>query len=301
DGYLYAVIAAGRGLMPPYGERARVLPVAVWHTASVGIDLWLSALAQGASQVWVLLSDEEAPQYRQALVDQMEVAQALMTGLGYGGEHLRLIDTNEADDPRTLDTALRRAPAGGVARAAAFAVQADKRATLDMAIAHLLAQAPSAPVDETVALPAAGSPFGSLIVDTDKCTLCLSCVGACPEAALADNAEKPQLRFIEKNCVQCGLCASTCPEDAITLLPRLWLADGGKARHAARVLHEAEPWRCVKCSKPFGTLRAIESMMAKLAGHAAFQGAAAERLKMCSDCRVVDMYSNPDEVRIQDL
>ena len=32
---------------------------------------------------------------------------------------------------------------------------------------------------------------GSLVVDTAKCTMCLSCVGACPEAALADNPDAP--------------------------------------------------------------------------------------------------------------
>ena len=56
-----------------------------------------------------------------------------------------------------------------------------------------------------------------------------------------------------------------------------------------------------RCGKPFGTLRAIETMITKLAGHAAFQGAAAERLKMCGDCRVIDMHTNPNEVRITDL
>ncbi|NWG73690.1 MAG: 4Fe-4S binding protein, partial [Rubrivivax sp.] len=182
---------------------------------------------------------------------------------------------------------------------AAFAVQADKRATLDLALDHLLAQAPKA-VDE-IALPKAGAPFGSVVVDTARCTLCLSCVGACPEAALADNPEAPQLRFVEKNCVQCGLCERTCPEHAITLQPRLWLADGGKARKQLRVLNEAQPWRCIRCGKPFGTVQAIEAMAAKLAGHAMFQGAAAERLKMCADCRVVDLYSDPNEVKITDL
>ena len=268
----------------------------MWHTASIGIDLWLAAIAQGASQVWVLLTEEEAPDYRRALAEQMAVAQALLTGLGYRGEHFRLID---AQDTTALDAALRSPPAQTVARPAAFAAQADKRATLEMAIDHLQGQAAAAV--ETVPLPARGSPWGSLIVNTEACTLCLACVGACPEGALADNPERPQLRFIEKNCVQCGLCEGTCPEHAITLDPRLWLADSGKARKQARVLHEAEPFRCVRCSKPFGTLRAIESMMGKLAGHAAFQGAAAERLKMCNDCRVIAMYSADDEVRIQDL
>ena len=101
--------------------------------------------------------------------------------------------------------------------------------------------------------------------------------------------------------MQCGLCVTTCPEDALTLQPRLWLADGGKARKQMRVIAEAEPWKCVKCGKPFGTLRAIENMLSKLSGHSAFQGAAAERLKMCSDCRVIDMYSATNEVRITDL
>ncbi len=279
-----------------HGVPARVMPLALWHTASVGIDLWLAAIAMGASQVWVLATDEEAPQYRQALREQMAVAQAILSGLGYAGEHLRLI---EANDVATLDAALKAPAAATVKQPAALAPQADKRATLDMAIDYLLAQAPSAA--DSIALPAAGSPLGSLAIDTAKCTMCLSCVGACPEAALADNPDAPQLRFIEKNCVQCGLCVKTCPEDAVTLVPRLWLADGGKARKQLRVLNEAEPYQCLKCGKPFGTLKAIEAMIGKIGHHPAFQGAGADRLKMCSDCRVVDMFSNPNETKITDL
>ena len=286
-----------------HGVPARVLPVGVWHTASVGIDLWLAAIALGANQVWVLTTHEEAPEYRDALAEQMAVAQAILTGLGYRGEHLRIVEARDARDLAALDAALRAPPAQGVAQSASLAVQTDKRATLDLAIEHLLAQAP-APADE-IALPAsrqfAGAPFGTLRIDTGKCTLCLACVGACPESALADNPEQPQLRFIEKNCVQCGLCASTCPEDAITLQPRLWLADGGKARKALRVLHEMEPYRCIRCDKPFGTLKGIESMIGKLGTHPMFQGAAADRLRMCGDCRVIDIHTSTREVRITDI
>jgi len=205
----------------------------------------------------------------------------------------------DARDLPALDRALRVPPARTVRQPLAAVAQADKRNTLDLAIEHLRQHAPQ-PADE-VTLPAAGSPFGTVQVDAERCTLCLSCVGACPEAALQDNPEKPQLRFIEKNCVQCGLCATTCPESAITLQPRLWLADEGKARKATWVLNEAQPFACVRCGKPFGTLRAIEAMLSKLSGHAAFQGAAAERLKMCGDCRVIDIHTNPNEVRITDL
>jgi len=260
------------------------------------MDLWLAALALGASQVWVLTTDEEAPDYRRALAEQMQVAQAILHGLGFDGEHLRLIDVRDA---RQLDAALKQPAAQSVAQAATFSAQADKRATLDLAIDHLMQQAPRAP--DAIELPSVGSPFGSVGVNTDRCTMCLSCVGACPSSALADNPERPQLRFIEKNCVQCGLCATTCPEDAITLQPRLLLADGGKARKQPRVLHEVEPYRCIRCSKPFGTLKAIEAMAARLAGHAMFQGDAANRLRMCSDCRVIDMHTRADEVRITDI
>lgn len=282
-----------------HGVPARVLPVPLWHTASVGLELWLGAIALGASQVWVLLSDEEAPEYRQALAEQMAVAQAVLSGLGYAGTHLALLHARDARDLAALDAALQAPAAQGVRTPAAFAVQAAKRDTLELALAHLLEQAPQ-PAEE-IALPAAGAPLGSLVVDSAKCTLCLSCVGACPAGALADNPDLPQLRFIEKNCVQCGLCAGTCPEQAITLQPRLWLADGGRARKAARVLAQTEPYRCIRCAKPFGTLQAIEAMIGKLAGHPAFQGPAAERLKMCGDCRVVDIHTNPRETRITDL
>jgi ferredoxin len=308
-----------------HGVPARVLPLEVWHTASVGIDLWLSAIAYGASQVWVLVTHEEAPAYRKAIDAQMRVAQAILNGLGFAGEHFRIVGGGEVSrlqlpeapagpaatraeagraDPalQRLDAALRRPAAATVPRAARFVVQLDKRTTLDLALDHLLQEAP-APVD-AIALPApaaAPSPFGAIEVDRAKCTLCLACVGACPEGALLDNADSPRLSFIERNCVQCGLCASTCPEDAISLVPRLLLADGDKARRQPRVLNEAEPFRCIRCAKPFGTLPAIEAIVTRLSGHAMFQGRAAERLRMCGDCRVIDLHSDPGEVRITEL
>ena len=72
-------------------------------------------------------------------------------------------------------------------------------------------------------------------------------------------------------------------------------------RKALRVLNEAQPYQCIRCAKPFGTLKAIEAMLGKLGGHTMFQGAALERLKMCSDCRVIDIYSAENEKKITDL
>ena len=42
-------------------------------------------------------------------------------------------------------------------------------------------------------------------------------------------------------------------------------------------------------------------MVARLSAHAMFQGPAAARLQMCGDCRVIDLHSDPGEVRITDL
>lgn len=282
-----------------HGVPARVLPIALWHSASVGLDVWLSAFALGANQVWVLVGDKDAPQYIQALNEQMAQAQSILSGLGFEGVHFRVITATSVG---ALDEALQTPVARGVSQPGAFHILPDKRNTLEMALQHLLGQMPQPTVvPDAIRLPKAGALFGGLQVDADKCTLCLSCVGACPSSALADNADQPLIYFVEKNCVQCGLCQTTCPENAIVLEPRLLLTDGGKARNQTRVLHEAQPFLCVRCSKPFGTLRGIENMFSKLAGHAAFQGAAAERLKMCSDCRVIDMYSNPNEQRITEL
>lgn len=281
------------------GVPANVIPMALWHTASMGLDLWLSAISFGATRVAVLVTDEEAPGYIAALTEQMAVAQTLLTGLGYAGVHFHLV---KADSVLSLDVSLRTlarmSPAPLVpVMAGRFAVTQEKRSTLEMVLDHLITQAP-AMLLTAVALPANGSPFGSISVNRDACTLCLSCVSACPANALHDNPDLPQLKFIEKNCVQCGLCVSTCPESALTLEPRLLLSP---QRKEARVLNESQPYSCIRCSKPFGTLKAIESMLGKLAGHAMFQGAAAERLKMCSDCRVVDIYSANDELKITEL
>jgi ferredoxin len=285
-----------------HGVPARVLPVSLWHTSSTGLDLWLSAVAYGASQVWVLMTDEEAPQYLEAVRAQMAVAQSVLSGLGYAGVHFQVLQARDARDLAALDQSLQAAPAQGVRRAASFAVQADKRATLELALDHLMAQAPAATAEAApggvIALPANGSPLGGLAINKEACTLCLSCVNACPAGALADNPQTPQLRFIEKNCVQCGLCVKTCPEKALALLPQLNLSP---LRKESVLLNEMQPYACVRCGKPFGTLKAIEAMLGKLAGHSMFKGEALERLKMCGDCRVIDIYSSSSEIKITDL
>ena len=61
-------------------------------------------------------------------------------------------------------------------------------------------------------------------------------------------------------------------------------------------------WKKFRRGERHDSLRdLIPAMLGKLAGHSMFQGAALERLKMCSDCRVIDIYSASEEVKITDL
>jgi ferredoxin len=271
------------------GVPGRIVPFALQHTASTGIELWFSALAYGASGVTVLMTGAEAPQYLAAIDRQMEIAQTVMDALGYEGPHFQLLHVNTPDE---LELALRCAPRGAVPqRPASFNLAAEKRNTLDYALAHLHQHAPLQPPG--VALPQ-GAPFGAIGVDRKACTLCMSCVGACPAGALMDGQNLPQLRFIEQNCVQCGLCANTCPEDAITLLPHLSFAP---ERSEAVVMNETQPFHCIRCNQAFGTVLMIENMLGRLAQHPAFAGKL-DRIRMCGDCRVIDMMTPQDEMTI---
>jgi len=152
------------------------------------------------------------------------------------------------------------------------------------ALNHLHEHAPTP--EDILALPA-GAPFGTINIDTDGCTMCLSCVSACPVNALVENSEKPQLRFRESACVQCGLCKATCPEKVISLEPRLNFTNDALN---LVVLNEEEPFECIRCGKPFGVKSMIDNMTAKLEGHSMFPDPATlERIRMCDDCRIVAM------------
>jgi ferredoxin len=289
----------GRALIAKLARRgrglpARVIPLEVHHAASVGIDVLLAAFAYGAGQVAVLADPKEFAEYGQAVEAQMGFAEAIVNGLGYGGVHFRLL---AADEHPALEKELWAfAPAVSVAKPAAYNLSPEKRTTLEFAIEHLAKEALGPP--EEIKL-AAGAPYGRVVVDRKTCTLCMACVGACPESALVDGRDRPMLKFIERNCVQCGLCEATCPENAIALAPRLLLGAQAKQEVA---LNEAEPFNCVRCGKPFGTRQMVENMLGKLTGHSMFPGAGAlKRLQMCADCRVVDMMENKDEMNILDV
>jgi len=58
----------------------------------------------------------------------------------------------------------------------------------------------------------------------------------------------------------------------------------------ACVLREEEPFRCIRCGKPFGVKSTIERVLGKLEDKHWMYQSAPQRLdliKMCEDCRVI--------------
>ena len=292
-------------------EQARaeqVLPAALFirveEVASVGPDAWLSALAWGAKSVRLFDLGEGVPDdngiaentmpasARNALDLHVEMTQAILDSAGYPVNVVSVIS-----DPSELITCANMPDFD----LATHAVVAGKRQAIYMAIDHLVEksqtvlQSQSNPEDnnEAIAILPAGSIFGEVIVDKERCTLCMACVGACPANALQDGHDKPMLGLVEANCLQCGICSNTCPEGAISIAPRLLLDH--KLRKKTQILHEDEPFCCISCGKPYATKSGVKTIMKKLSGHYMFEDERAKkRLTMCDDCRVRDMAEDPN-------
>lgn len=263
---------------------ANVLLVAVEELASVGHELWLAAIAWGARRVLLVEAGSVPPKAREALLRQLTFTHELLAGLGLPGEVLQLVDATVLDRLGELESTLP---------AASFAALDRKRQLASLAIDHLWQHAPARP--SSIALTP-GAPYGRVRVDTDSCTLCMSCTSVCPAQALSAGEEVPRLMLFESNCVQCSICANSCPERAITLESR-YLADPERRRQAV-VLYEEPPFCCVSCGKPFATRRTIDNILEKLNGHAMFQSERARRrLQMCEDCRVVDAVQDAEAMQ----
>jgi ferredoxin len=265
------------------GLPANVLPVEVNEVTQVGLEAVAAAVAYGASAVRFLIRAK--PHHDVAgLYKTVALAEPILAGLGFSGARVGIIDT---DDPDTLGDTLRTIAAlDSTAKPATFSATGRKREVMRLALRELHAAAP-APVD-IVPLPA-GAPFGTVEVKVEGCTLCLSCVSACPTGALSDDPERPMLRFAEDACVQCGLCEATCPEKVISLKPQI---DFRAATAMSRIVKQEEPAECIRCGKPFGVKSSVDRVVAKLEGKHWMYKDSKKRLdviRMCEDCRVVAM------------
>ncbi|EPC4026789.1 4Fe-4S dicluster domain-containing protein [Aeromonas salmonicida] len=257
---------------------ANWLPVWVEESASLGIESWFAALAYGASAVRIALGND-APESVRALVErELASAAVLLAGAGLSADRIALFNPDaEQDKPISCEpaVALLEKPLKG-----------DKRENLFVAF-DALWQANQGS-REMLAVPH-GAPYGSVELKEADCTLCMGCVAVCPTRALHSVGHTPGLNFIEQDCIQCGMCEKACPEQAIVLAPRLQPVP--EARRAVQSLKAEEAACCIRCGKPFAPASMIRRIQQKLAGHSHFQNEAAQRLLMCEECRVKDVFA----------
>ncbi|MCA4924032.1 MAG: 4Fe-4S dicluster domain-containing protein, partial [Methylobacterium sp.] len=283
------------------GLPANVIPVQVNEVTQVGLEQIAASFAYGAAGVAFLIRAK--PKHDPLpLAKLASLSAELLPALGYPKDGVSILST---DDPDQLLAGLSAMPAHVVAaEPATFLPIGEKRPVMMMALREWRNVAPERPA--RVALPA-GSPFGTVNVRSEGCTLCLACVSACPASALSANPERPELRFKEDLCVQCGLCQATCPEKVISIAPQI---DFERINAAPVTLKEEEPYPCDHCGKLFGTKSTIERIKAKLTGqHWMYSGQNADRAKLigyCDDCRVeamtntgFDPYAGPARPRVR--
>lgn len=259
-----------------------VLPCEVEEITSIGMEVWLAALAYGASHV-ILITDKDTllDAWQQQLVYTREILQ----GMGYTESRLQLI---ESGDSEVIMDRLRQLPPCSQINRAGFLGLDDKRTVIRLAVKHLLHHAPAPQVEIPLSK---GAPFGRVEVNKEVCTLCMSCASLCPKGAITGGGDIPVLYFVEADCVQCGLCKTGCPENAIQLSPR-YLYDR-KESSKQQILNEEIIFSCITCGKPFATEKMITTIMEKLKDHAMFQEGRIRHLQMCEDCRVKAQFEMP--------
>lgn len=258
-----------------------VIPVTVEELPSVGIDTWFAALVNGATQVLFAASRHMPPTILRILNQEVSMAQSFLAHLGIRKE---TIDILYLESLREAAPTLCDEPLG----LNLGELEGKKRDRLYVALDALATARGTEPGAQPLA---ATAPYGAIECSTTDCTLCMSCVAVCPTRALHHEGDSPSLKFIEQDCVQCGLCVKACPEKALTAVQQLnWNA---AQRQSVVTLHQEEPAKCLRCHKPFAPQSMITMLQNKLRGHSHFSDQASlDRIAMCEDCRVVDVFES---------
>ena len=126
--------------------------------------------------------------------------------------------------------------------------------------------------------------YGNITINTDTCTLCLSCVGACNVRALTAHPEDNTLRFNPSICTNCTYCEVICPEadcltvikDEINLNPDYFKQN---------VMAHDDIFECVECGVGFATVKSIEKIATMMKPIFKGDEVKLRSLYCCADCK----------------
>ncbi len=126
--------------------------------------------------------------------------------------------------------------------------------------------------------------YGTITINEQNCTLCLSCVGACNVRALTVHPEDNTLRFNPSICTNCGYCEPSCPEkdclsvvyDELSLKPEYFRQN---------VMAKDELFKCVECGKEFAPKKAVEKIANMMIPMFGGDEAKIRTLYCCESCK----------------
>lgn len=126
--------------------------------------------------------------------------------------------------------------------------------------------------------------YGTIKINQDACTLCLSCVGACNVKALTSHAEDNTLRFNPSMCTNCGYCEFICPEkDCLEVVYDEMHLDRNYFKQ--NVMATDTLFACVECGIEFATTKSIEKIAAIMTPIFGADETKVRSLYCCADCK----------------
>jgi ferredoxin len=110
------------------------------------------------------------------------------------------------------------------------------------------------------------SPLGQVELSDRACTVCGTCVVACPSGALQqeERSGSVAITFDPNLCSGCGRCVDTCPERASGAIRGSHTVDITALRSGRRQIAEASAGTCSNCGAGLGSARVLDRIRALL-------------------------------------
>lgn len=275
---LFLVADGGPPLDETTGSRCLRLP----SIGAVSAWLLLRALTLGADGI-VILSCPSGCRHRcdQARWDRtLRFTRELLTRFGVEADRLLVVQREEAEDPRRVETFCEAVAAlGSHPLKKLGALKGSETLTLAALLKHLVVLGPEPPAplfDPAV-------PFGTVGVKAGRCTLCGACPERCPTGALRllEDGDSSRLLFDHGRCVACEACVQVCPEAAVEMTRGLVFA----RLSGETILAEDQMARCQRCGTSIAPQRMLRKIQRSLNQTMARGGEALGRY--CPSCQML--------------